>query len=102
MGDWFKKKRQIEKPSDVLVFTDSDHAECLKTRKSTSSSKLFYGSHMLRSTSTTQGLIALSSAESDFYAVVKGTSARLGAVLMLKDLGVDINKNTKSDRAEWK
>ena len=52
--------RQVEEPSHVVVFTDSDHAGCLKTRKSTSSSKLFYGSHMLRSTNTTQRVVALS------------------------------------------
>ena len=86
--------RQIEEPSYVVVITDSDHAGCLKTRKITSSSKLFFGSHMLRSTSTTQGVIAWSSPESEFYALVKGTSAGLGAVSMLKDLGVDINTKT--------
>ena len=82
----------------MVVFTDSDHAGCLKTRKSTSPSTLFYGSRMLRSTSTTQGVISLSSGESEFYALLKGTSAGLGAVLMLKDLGVDIKKNTKIDK----
>ena len=55
--------RQIEEPSHVVAFTDSDHAKCLKMRKSTSSSKLTNGSHMRRSTSTTQGVIALSSGE---------------------------------------
>ena len=73
--------RGVEEPSHVVVFTDSDHAGCLKTRESTPSSKLFYNSHMLRSTSTTQGVIALRSGESG------------------KDLGVDISKNTKIDRA---
>ena len=41
----------------------------------------------------------MSSGESEFYALVKGTSAGLGAVPMLRDLGVDINKNTKVDKA---
>ena len=91
--------RQVEEASHAGVLTDSDHAGCLQTRKSTSSSKLFYGSHMLRSTSTTQGVIAVSSGESEFYALVKVTSAGLGAISMLKDLGVDIGKNTKIDKA---
>ena len=81
--------RQVEEPCHEVVFFDSDHAECVKTRESTPSSKLFYGSHMLRSTSTTQGVIALSSGESEFYALVS----------MRKDLGVDISKNTKIDKA---
>ena len=33
------------------------------------------------------------------YALVKGTSAGLGAVSMLKDLGVDTSKNTQIDKA---
>ena len=44
--------RQVEEAFHVVVFTDSDCAGCLRTRKSTSSFKLFYGSLMLRSTST--------------------------------------------------
>ena len=80
----------------VVAFTDSDHAGCLGTRKSTSSSKLFNGPHMLPSTSTTQ-VIASSSGETAFHELVKGTSAGLGAVSMLKDFGVDISKNTKID-----
>ena len=35
----------------------------------------------------------------EFYALVKGRSAGLGAVSVLKDLGVDINENTKIDKA---
>ena len=72
--------------------SDSDHASCLRTHKSTSSSKV-------RSTSATQGVIALSARGSEFDALVKGTSPGLGAVLTLKDLGVDISKNTKIDKA---
>ena len=64
--------RQTEEPSHVVVFTDSDHAGCMRTRDNTSSSKLFYGSQMLRSTSTTQAVIPLSSGESEFHALVKG------------------------------
>ena len=95
----FEFVRQVEEPSHVVVFTDSEHAGCLRTRKGTTSSKLLNGSHMLRSTSTTQGVIAVSSEESEFYAMVKGTSAGLGAVSTLKDLGVDISNNTKIDKA---
>ena len=42
-----------------------------------------------------QGVITFSSGKSEFYAQVKGTSAGLGAVSMLKDLGVGISKNTQ-------
>ena len=48
---------------------------------------LFYGKHLIRSSSTTQGVIALSSGEAEFYAMVKGTSAGLGAEALLRDMG---------------
>ena len=38
--------RRVEEPSHIVVFTDSDHVGCLRSRKSASSSKLFYGSHV--------------------------------------------------------
>ena len=94
-----KLMQQVEEPSHVVVFTDSDHAGCLKTRHSTSSSKLFDGSHMLLSTSTARGVLALSLGESEFYALLKGTSAGFGAVSMLKDLRVYISNNTQIDKA---
>ena len=93
--------REIEESFHVGVFADSDHAGCLKTRQSTSSSKL-YGSHMLRSTSTTQGVISPSSGESECYALVKGTSPGLGAVSMFKNFGVDINKTPRLTEQCWK
>ena len=97
MDDWFV--RQIEEPSRVVVFSVSDHAGCLKTLKRTSSFKLIYGSHTQRSTSTTQRVIAFRSGESEFQSLVKGTSEVFGAVSMLKDLEVDIIKNTKIDKS---
>ena len=61
-----------------MVLTDLlDHAGCLMV------------------TSTTQAVISSSSAESEFYDMVKRTPAGLGAVSMLKDLGVDVSENSK-------
>ena len=73
--------RQFEEPQQLVVFTDSNHAGCLRTRKSTSSFKIMYGQHLLRSASSTQ-------------AVVKAVAAGLGAVAMLRDLGVKLTGDT--------
>ena len=75
-----------------MVYTGSDHAGCINTRKSTTGVCIFYGKHLIRSSSTTQGVIALSSGEAEFYAMVKGTSAGLGAEALLRDMGA---KSTK-------
>ena len=91
--------RHLAEPSHVVVFTDSDHAGCLKTRKSTSSSKLFYGyphatfhQHHARSPFLEFGRVRCLRSGA-------GNVSRLGAVSMLMDLGVDINNNTNIEKS---
>ena len=47
---------------------------------------------MVRNTSTTQGVVALSSGESEFYSSVKAASIGLGLIALLRDMGVSIEK----------
>ena len=42
----------------------------------------------MKSTSTTQAVVSLSSAEAEFYAAVKAAAAGIGCVSMLRDLRV--------------
>ena len=51
--------RQPEQPF-VDVFSDSDWAGCTKTRRSTSSSYVMLGGHLLVSSATTQNVVATS------------------------------------------
>ena len=88
------KPRQVqrypmqERPKQLTAYSDSDFAGCLQSRKSTTCSMIFYGRHLLRGSSTTQGVIALSSGEAEFYAAVKTASLSLGMKAMMADLGV--------------
>ena len=79
-------------PTKVTAFSDTDHAGCLKTRKSTSCSMMFLGKHMAKSSATTQAVLALSSGESEFYGGVKTASTGLGMLAMLKDMGIVIQE----------
>ena len=97
-GHWQQLKRLgrylLYRPRLVLNFqyqskttfldsrVDTDHAGCLKTRKSTNGGALMIGKHCIRSWSTTQSVIALSSGEAEYYGVVKGASVLLGAIAM--------------------
>ena len=87
--------RQTEVPKKIVCYSDSDHAGCLRTRRSSSSTKVFYGNHLLKSSATTQTVTALSSGESEFYAGVKATSIGIGFVSMLKDLGVELEQSVE-------
>ena len=51
----------------------------------------------IKSWSSTQDVIALSSGEAEFYAIVRGCSQGLGAQSMLKDLGVEVRVRVNTD-----
>ena len=72
------------------VDTDSDHAGCVLTRKSTTCAHLFHGVNLIKAGSWTQGTRSLSVAESEFYAGVKGASILLGAKSMMIGFGEDV------------
>ena len=75
------------KPKAITVWADSDFAGCEKSRKSTSAGVVQMGNHLVKSWSTNQAVIALSSGEAEYYALVKAASVALGMESMLKDLG---------------
>ena len=81
-------ERQEFVPKQITCYSDSKFAGCLQSRKSTSSCKIFYGKHLLESTSTTQAVVSLSSVEAEFYAAFKAAAAGIGCVSMMRDLGV--------------
>ncbi len=79
------------KPTILSVYTDSDWAGCVRTRKSTSGGVVMRGSHVLKTWSTTQATVALSSAEAELIALVKGAAEGLAVTSLLRDLREDVN-----------
>lgn len=116
--DWDKLKRLarylVDKPRSRLkfnyqrqvkvidVYTDTDFAGCVQTRKSTSGGVIMFGSHMVKSWSSTQGVISLSSGEAEYYGLVKGAAQGLGVKSMLKELGVQVGVCVKTDASAAK
>ena len=84
------------------VYVDTDYAGCRRTRKSTSGGVATIGSHLIKSWSTTQAVIALSSGEAEFYGIVKGGSIGIGLRSVLGDLGVDCRIRIHTDAAAAK
>jgi hypothetical protein len=76
--------------SRVDTYSDTDWAGCLKTRKSTSGGCLMLGTHLLKSWSSTQVSVSLSSGEAEFYGVVKASGVSLGYQAPLRDVGIDL------------
>ena len=80
------------------VVTDADHAGCLRTRKSTSAGVVRIGTHVITDWSLTQPVIALSSGESEFYAIVRGMLMILFVRNLASECGITFDKlELKSD-----
>ena len=72
------------------VYTDTDWAGCPRTRKSTNGGCALLGSHTIKTWSSTQSGVSLSSGEAEFNGVARGAGVGLGYQSLLKDLGVSL------------
>ena len=86
-------------PGRLRVSVDSDWAGCAVTRKSTSGGVVQLGNHSLKSWSSTQSVIALSSGEAEYYALVKGLCQAKGVQASLGDLGIRVGVELLTDSA---
>jgi hypothetical protein len=74
--------------TDIATYTDSDWAGCKESRRSTSGGTLTYLGSLMKSWSSTQATIALSSAEAELHAVIRGATESLGFQSLLRDFGI--------------
>ena len=73
----------------VNAYADSDWAGDNVSRKSTSGGLLMIGGHLIKSWSSTQPVIALSSGEAELYALVKAASQAKGLCSLMADFGIE-------------
>ena len=89
-------------PSRIRVFSDTDWAGCIKTRKSTQGGVVMLGGCAIKSWASTQALIALSSGEAEYYGVVKASSVGLGIKSVMADLGFRMDLEVLTDASAAK
>ena len=77
------------KPDQLTTWADSDFAGRKLSRKSTSAGVIMRGSHVIKSWSSNQAVIALSSGEAEYYSLVKAASMTVGLRSISVDLGVE-------------
>ena len=83
-------------PSKLRIQVDADHGGDAVTRKSTTGMVAIFGTHIKHS-SNIQSTIALSTGESEYYALVKGGSVGLGLHTLCADLGLDLEAAIEGD-----
>ena len=86
-----------QRAGTLECYSDTDWAGCPKTRKSTSGGCLMLGGHLLKSWSSTQPSISLSSGEAEYYGVVKATGIALGQQSLMSDLGMKVKVRVWTD-----
>ena len=78
----------LDGDTKVRIFTDTDWAGCRRTRRSTTGGCILWEDRMIKSWSTTQALVALSSGEAELYGTFEASAEGLGVQALLRDLGV--------------
>ena len=71
--------------SEMVGWADSNHAGCIRTRKSTSGGAVMIGSNMIITYTRGQAVIALSSGEAEYYGLVSCISQLFGEISLAKD-----------------
>ena len=99
---WEYPWQEEPEAANLKVFTDSDWAGCLRTRRSTSGGLVMLGWHPLRTWSSTQSVVATSSAEAELYSAAEGASRSLGLQSMLQEMGVQTSLAVSTDSSSAK
>merc|ERR1711884_407866 len=81
----------------LVVEGDSDHAGCVRTKKSTSGGVVRWGEYVLQWWGKTQPTLALSSGEAELAAIVKSTSEGLGMAAIMREFDIPVDLVVKSD-----
>jgi hypothetical protein len=84
-------------PNGIRVYVDTDHAGCAVTRRSTTGMVLMLGMHTVKTACNLQSTIALSSGESEWYGLVKGSAVGLGFQSLMADWGINLSLEILSD-----
>ena len=79
-----------EFPTTMQTWVDSNHAGCIRSRKSTSGVVTMFGDNCIRARCKGQGVIALSSGEAEYYGLTIGMSEALGDYSLCADLNVKV------------
>ena len=76
-----------QKSAVLEVHSDTDWAGCVRTRKLTTGGCATPGKHLVKSWSSTQASISLSSGEAEMIGVTTAAAAGIGLMSLLRDLG---------------
>jgi hypothetical protein len=86
----YEKPQTKTRQGSVIAFVDSDWAGDRQTRKSTSSVSVFFDGMLMQAGCISQGNVAQSSAEAEFYALASAAADVLYIETLIKDAGEEV------------
>ena len=81
----------------IVTHADSDWAGAKQDRTSTSGGALSLGAHTLKTRSSTQHCIAMSSGEAELYALVRGAAQTKGLMSLMAEYGTSTTGTVCTD-----
>ena len=87
----------FQRAESIDIYSDTDWSGCPRTKSSTSGGCVMIGMHCIRTWSSTQPSVTLSSGEAEFYGLVKAAGAGLGHQSLMKDVGVELPVSVWTD-----
>ena len=100
MEEWIFETQ--EQPEELQVYTDSDWAACVESRKSMSSYSIKFGKHLLDTSCAKQSIVGLSSGEAEYYAITRGSAAGMMVQSILQEIGCKIKLACLTDSSAAK
>ena len=96
---WFRP----QEPHKYLdTYVDTDYAACRRTMRSTNGGMILCGTHLVRSWSTTQTVVALSSGGAEYYGITNGACESISVKGIASDTGVQIKIKLHTDSSAAK
>ncbi len=87
---------------EITIITDADWATDADTRRSVDCVHIFLGGHLLETSTSTQHFIALSTAESEFYGIIRGAACGLQLRELLMEMGLKMKVRVRTDSSAAK
>ena len=84
-------------PSEIRAVTDANWAGELEGLRSTSCGRIYFGDHLLETYSSTQQIVALSTAESEYISITKGAAHALEVRSAMVEFGLTFNVVCETD-----
>ena len=84
-------------PGELVILTDADSASDNERRRSVDCVHIYHGGHLIESYTSTQQVVSLSTAESEFYGIVRGAASGIQLREAFTQLGFTVQLRVLSD-----